>query len=180
MADLVKWLRQRLGGNVHLNCLHLFSKVTNNSVKHDRLEMLCALKDCVSTPVLWIMSLSGVMIRALLHRDHSHTLSNGLNELTKYTERSTLNINQGLRASVCTQLCRTRSAAKDALAVIGRRKNYIHVINNQSGHSLSWKKQAALQFTRKWIQATIRRELPKKKKGLSLTSLHLYEQPKLV
>lgn len=35
------------------------------------------------------------MIYALLLLDHSYTLFNGLNELTKYTEHSSLNINQG-------------------------------------------------------------------------------------
>lgn len=76
-----------------------------------------------------------------------------------------MNINQALRANVCMQLCRTRSATKDALAVIGRRKSYIHVINDQLGHLLSWRKQAALRFTRKWIEAAIRRELPKTKRS---------------
>lgn len=40
------------------------------------------------------------MTQALLHWDRSHTPSNGLNEVTKYTEPSTLNINQGLRAAL--------------------------------------------------------------------------------
>lgn len=35
------------------------------------------------------------MIQGLLLWDRSHTLFNGLNELTKYTELSSLNINQG-------------------------------------------------------------------------------------
>lgn len=140
--------------------------------------MLCALIDCVSTPVLWIMSYSALMIGALLHWDHSHTLSNGLNELTKYTERSTLNINQGLRANVSMQLCQTRSAAKDALAVTGRRKSYIHIINNQLGHLLSRRKQATLQFTRKWIKAVIRWELPTTKR--SLLNITAFTQSKLV
>lgn len=54
-------------------CIHL-----NQSVEQDEEEGSC-------TKVIY----------ALLLLDHSYTLFNGLNELTKYTEHSSLNINQG-------------------------------------------------------------------------------------